>query len=96
KQIKPNPDDFIFYSARKLGNKTYTSFLETRIKLTKVTYKSEFSSTEEENNNMKHKRKIKCPSLSPNVSNYIKKTKNQCKPHLSDSCPPRYIPIKEY
>ena len=26
KQIKPNPDDFIFYPARKLGNKTYSMF----------------------------------------------------------------------
>jgi len=26
KQIKPNPDDFKFYPARKLGNKTYSMF----------------------------------------------------------------------
>lgn len=26
KQIKPNHDDFIFYPARKLGNKTYGMF----------------------------------------------------------------------
>jgi len=27
KQIKPNPDDFTFYSARKLGNKTYGRYI---------------------------------------------------------------------
>lgn len=46
-------------------------------------------------NNMKHKRKIKFPSLSPpNISKFKKKAEDQSKPHLSDSCPPRYIPVK--
>jgi len=70
------------------------SFLEARNKLTKATYKSEFSSTEDEMVNMRHRKKIKCPSLSPNATKYIKTAKDQCKPHLSDSCPPRFIPVK--
>jgi len=36
-----------------------------------------------------NRKKIKCPSLSPNVGNHLKSAKDP-----SNSCPPRYIPVK--
>ena len=58
------------------------SFLEARNKLTKATYKSEFSSTDDEMVNMRHRKKIKCPSLSPNATKYIKTAITQQFPKL--------------
>ncbi|KAL5245831.1 hypothetical protein ACI65C_013239 [Semiaphis heraclei] len=88
KRTIPNTNEFNFYKARVLGNKTYNSLNDARSKLPTALYKSDLSSADDIVVN--HRKKYKHNSLSPDLINNKKQNGTVFEPN---SCPPRYTDV---